>query len=331
MEKLLLDKKDELLLVKHDKNSLYEIREGKTVASVKDIKLMGKGEYGYIYEGIMQDDRYNKGKPTPVVFKAMRLSPRKRKESAQLFTEAIVHRYLSEYAEPMEAHSHLYMLIPPVYKLYQSPKHGAIMVMPKYGITLDSALTRFDNDVIEALLTMTFNTLHYLQLKTNFIHRDLHSNNIMIDTTTGKCYIIDFGEATFHDPDGKQHFCMAEFRTKSQGLRWYNQYKWENYECKTKAPLLDIRRLAVSLTDLKKLPIPIFKLMKALVINDEFTRALVLKSETDETIKLMYDAAFEHAKSNREMSVRRFVSKWKKTEVKAGDKMRLFGNIHTAV
>ncbi len=56
-----------------------------------------------------------------------------------------------------------------------------------------------ENDIYKLLINIC-DILNYYQTTINFVHGDLHSNNILIERNTNKIYLIDFGFSSFNIP-----------------------------------------------------------------------------------------------------------------------------------
>lgn len=97
--------------------------------------------------------------------------------------------------------------VPNVYDYWECPEYYYIKMQLLSNITLNEILTELESggidivqeksnkDVIDELLTFIKEVIK--MNKNNIYNNDLHSNNILWDTTTKKFYMIDFGMTTF--------------------------------------------------------------------------------------------------------------------------------------
>ena len=94
--------------------------------------------------------------------------------------------------------------------LTQDEKHIFLIMEFVEGVTLKKYVEnrgKLDEDETRKIFGQIVDAVSYFHFKTGLLHRDLKSDNIMINENTKKIKLIDFGLAGVYSADNPNQFC----------------------------------------------------------------------------------------------------------------------------
>ena len=174
--------------------NVYDYGTHKIVIHPKSI--LGSGSYGKIIKSSFD------GKQIAIKTTHERSSEDKLLNS--IVRETVIQSHLScSYSRYLEKHNDM-ALIPSVKmmgKILTNDSYEYYIGMEKLNESLDDYLIRNSNNSENILkaINAVWKLIGYLQNKEKFIHRDLHTGNIMYNYNNGRFYIIDFGMSCLLD------------------------------------------------------------------------------------------------------------------------------------